>query len=130
MYNKEKEKERILQMLKDTSQYEVKYTKEDNFLRAIEFALDEVREFEEEYNKFISRVSHLQVFQDVVKEPLTKSMGKWVQNLKYLIEKNYTKEDREKMPADVLKQVKSTQDRRINLLKNVARTYFHRPKPD
>lgn len=127
MYDKEEQKTRILGMLKDTSQDEIKYNKDQNFLRAIEFALDEVQELEQQYRKFVQSVSHLEVFHEMVREPLDKDMSKMVQNLKYLIEKNYTKEDKEKMPQEVLSQVKATQDRRINLLKKIALRYFHRP---
>lgn len=128
MYDMEKEKELLLEVLKNTSQEEVKYTKQENFLRAIDFALSEVEELEKEFQAFVGRVSHLEVFQAMVKEPLTKDMDKTVGNLKYLIEKNYSKEDKEKMPQDVLEQVLATQQRRVNLLQNVARRYFHRPK--
>lgn len=130
MYDAEKEKQNVLGMLREASQEEIKYTKDENFKRAVSFATDEVLEFEQLFNKFISDVSHLEVFQDSIKEPLTKDMGKMIHNLKYLIEKNYTAEDKEKMPAEVLQQVRASQEKRINLLKKVARRYLSPPKQD
>lgn len=130
MYDAEKEKQNVLGMLREASQEEIKYTKDENFKRAVSFATDEVLEFEQLFNKFISDVSHLEVFQDSIKEPLTKDMGKMIHNLKYLIEKNYTAEDKEKMPAEVLQQVRASQEKRITLLKKVARRYLSPPKQD
>ena len=128
MYNKEQEKIKVLGILKEISQSEVQYTKELNFQRAISIALDEVDEFERKYDQFIADVSHLEVFHDALKEPLTKDIKQMIENLKYLIQKNYTQEDKVKMPQDVLNQIRSTQERRIQLLKKVARRYLSRPK--
>lgn len=130
MYDKEQEKAKVLGVLKEASQDEIKFTKDQNFFRAIDFALGEVDELNQEFNRFMDRVQHLEVFQESVKDPLVKDMSKLMETLRYLIEKNYTPEDKVKMPKDVLDQVKATQDRRINLLKRVARKYFHRPKPN
>lgn len=126
MYNGYEEREKILEMIKNSSQDEMKFTKNENFFRAIDFALDELNELENEFNKFIQSVEHLEVYQEMVKEPLVKDTTRMIQNLKYLIEKNYTKEDQASMPSEVLQQVKATQDRRIKLLQNVAKKYFHR----
>ena len=130
MYDAEKEKKEILGMLEQASQVEIKFTKQENFKRAVAFATDEVLEFEQKFNQFINDVSHLEVFQDAIKEPLTQDMGKMIHNLKYLIEKNYTAEDKDKMPAEVLQQVRASQEKRVNLLKKVARRYLSRPEQD
>lgn len=123
-------KEFMLGMLRKSSQEEIQFTKDQNFIRAIDFALEEVEELQQQYVKFIQSVQHLVVFQEIVKEPLTKDMQKMTQNIKYLIEKNYTKEDRDKMPIEILGQVKSSQEKRLKLLTDVARKYFHHPKKD
>lgn len=130
MYNKDEEKKKMLGMLQSASQDEIQYTKQQNFERAVSLALDEMTELEQEYNRFISRVSHLEVFQHAVKEPLTHDMSKMLQNLKYLIEKNYTKDEKEKMPENVLEQVRATQQKRVELLQKVARRYLSKPKKD
>lgn len=128
MYNREEERLKILSILHEVSQTEVPYTKELNFQRAISLALDEVHEIEQRYNQFIADVSHLEVFHDALKEPLTQDAGQRFNNLKYLIEKNYTQEEKSNMPQDVLNQIRSTQERRIQLLKKVAKRYLSRPK--
>jgi hypothetical protein len=125
MYDVAKEKEKILSIVKDVAKIEVKYTKEQNFFRAISFALDEVNEAEKSYLNFMDSISHLVIFEEMVQGQLHTDMQKLFQNLRYLIEKNYTQGDKQKMPEDVLNQVKATQDRRIELLKKVARKYFH-----
>jgi hypothetical protein len=130
MYDKEKQKKKVLEILKAVSQDEIKFTKQQNFERAITLALDELQELEQQYQQFMKNVDHLVVFQEAFKEPLTRDMNKMFQNLKYLIEKNYTKEETEKMPEEVLQQVKATQERRIQLLRKVARKYLSRPKQD
>jgi hypothetical protein len=78
----------------------------------------------------MNEVSHLEVFQHAIKEPLTKDMEKMIQNLKYLITKNYTKEETENMPENVQKQVRATQEKRYELFRKVARRYLTRPKQD
>ncbi|MGV7000265.1 hypothetical protein ACWA2C_16390 [Priestia megaterium] len=128
MYDKEKQKEMVLQLLKESSQSEIQYTKQQNFERAISIAVDEVKEIKEEFDKFVSSVSHLEVFQATIKEPLTRDMSKMLENLQYLIEKNYTQEDKQKMPETVLEQVRASQEKRIDLLKRVAKRYLSRPK--
>lgn len=128
MYDKEQQKEMVRQLLKDSSQSEIQYTKQQNFERAISIAVDEVKEIRTEFDKFISNVSHLEVFQATIKEPLTRDMSKMLENLQYLIEKNYTQEDKQKMPETVLEQVRASQQKRIDLLKRVAKRYLSRPK--
>jgi hypothetical protein len=128
MYNKEEQRLIVLEMLRKSSQNEVQYTKQQNFERAVSFALDEIKELEQQFNQFVNSVSHLEVFQDAVKEPLTQDMSKMIQNLRYLVEKNYTKEEKEKMPENVLNQVRATQERRVELLKKIARRYLSRSK--
>jgi hypothetical protein len=127
MHDKAKEKEKVLGILRMISQDEMKFNKQQNFERAIAIALDEVNDFERLFRLFISDVSHLEVFQQSIKEPLTRDMEKMIHNLRYLIEKNYTKEDKASMPENVLNQVRATQDKRFNLLKKVAQKYLHRP---
>lgn len=130
MYNKEQAKSSVLGVLKQVSQEEVKFTKQENFERAIQLANDEVDDFEKLYNKFMNDVSHLEVFQHAIKEPLTRDMDKMLQNLRYLIVKNYTKQETENMPENVQNQVRATQEKRYELLGKVARRYLNRPKQD
>lgn len=126
MYDKEEQKQKVLEVLRSSSQGEIQYTKKQNFERAVSIAVDEVNDLKHEFDRFISRVSHLEVFQDSIKEPLTHDMTKMLENLKYMIEKNYTKEEKEQMPENVLNQVRATQQRRVELLQKVARRYLAR----
>jgi hypothetical protein len=130
MYSKEEEKQKILGMLRLSSQGEMQFTKQQNFQRAIEFAVDELNELEYAFEKFISEVSHLEVFQTSLKEPLTNDVSKHLQNLKYLIQRNYTDEEKNKMPQEVLNQVRATQQRRVEILQQVARRYLSKPRTD
>lgn len=115
-------------MLRASSQGEVQNNKQQNFQRAISLAKDELDDFEKIFNKFISDVSHLEVFQYAFKEPLTRDVEKMVQNLRYLVERNYSKEETENMPEEVLNQVKASQDKRFELLKRIAVRYLQKPK--
>lgn len=128
MYNKEIEKSRVLGMLKASSQGEIQNNKQQNFQRAISLAKDELDDFEKIFNKFISDVSHLEVFQHAFKEPLTRDVEKMAQNLRYLVERNYSKEETENMPEEVLNQVKASQEKRFELLKRIAVRYLQKPK--
>jgi hypothetical protein len=130
MYNREEERATVLKLLRESSQVEMQYTKQQNFERAVSLAMDEVKEIEQEFNRFLGRVSHLEVFQHTMKEPLTQDVSKHLQNLSYMITKNYTKEEKESMPYEVLEQVKATQDKRVDLLQKVARRYLSKAKRD
>jgi|GEM_PF-6109929 len=129
MHDKDQQRKKVQEILQQFSHYEVQYNKQQNFERAVMLALDETQELENEFRQFIQRIEHLEVFQ-FIKESFMKDMQKKIQNLKYLIEKNYTKEETEKMPEEVYRQVKASQERRIELLKKVAQKYLSRPKQD
>lgn len=121
-------KQEVLEILKKVSQDEIKFNKEENFKRAVHFAIDELEEFENELSIFLGRVQHLELYQEIIKEPLLTNMNKITTDLRYLIEKNYTKEEREKMPENVYNQVKKSQEKRIELLKKVAKRYLSKAK--
>lgn len=124
MYDKQVVREKVLNMLNDFSQSEIQFSRQQNFHRAISFALDEVTEMEQAFDKFVQSVSHLELFKEVVQEPLSKESSRVFKNLRYLIEKNYTKEETEKMPQNVFSSVQSSQQRRVELLQKVARKYL------
>ncbi len=130
MYDKEQMRSKVLELLKENSQDEIKNIKQENFERAISIALDEIDEFERFFNQFMDDVKHLEVFQHAIKEPLEQDIYKITSHLKYLIEKSYTKEETEKMPETVFEQVRVSQERRIDLLRRVAKRYLSRPKSD
>ncbi len=130
MYDKEQMKSKVFDLLKDATHHEMKFSKQENFERAISLAIDEILEFESIYNRFITDASHLEVFQHSIKGPLETDVNNMISHLKYMVEKNYTKEEVNKMPEEVLKQVRATQEKRIHLLKNVARRYLFHPQSD
>ncbi|MBU5262024.1 hypothetical protein [Bacillus atrophaeus] len=127
MYNKEEEKQKVLSWLKQSSQQENKFTKKQNFARAISFALGEVDEFQEELNIFLSKVSHLQVYQEMIKDPFTKYTESSLKDLRYLIEKNYSDEEIQAMPKETYNQLRVAQEKRIELLRKVAQQYIATP---
>ncbi|PFV35743.1 MULTISPECIES: hypothetical protein [Bacillus cereus group] len=124
MYDKQLVREKVLKMLNEYSPSEKQFTREENFHRAVSFALDEVTEMEQAFDKFVQSVGHLELFKEVVHQPLTKEGTRVFQNLRYLIEKNYTKEETQKMPENVFNQVQSSQQRRVELLQKVAKKYL------
>ncbi|UYX56045.1 hypothetical protein M3Y14_34250 (plasmid) [Bacillus thuringiensis] len=124
MYDKQLVREKVLKMLNEYSQDEKQFTKQENFHRAVSFALDEVTEMEHAFEKFIQSVGHLELFKEVAQQPLTKEGSRIFQNLRYLIERNYTKEETQKMPENVFNQVQSSQQRRVELLQKVAKKYL------
>lgn len=130
MYNKEQERASILGVVRELAQSEVKFTKQQNFERAISLAKDELAEFDMYFKKFVTDVSHLEVFRDSIKEPLTKDVSKLSQSIEYLITRNYTQAERESMPHEVQQQVKATQERRFTLLRKVAQRYLRKPQTD
>lgn len=128
MHDVQKEKEKILNLMNHISSYENKMSKNELFQQSIQFALDEVNEMEQEFNQFIQRVSHLEVFQEFLKHSLIDNFDKVSSNLKYMITKNYTQEEKDNMPFEVLQQVQSTQEKRMRLLQNIARKYLSSQK--
>jgi hypothetical protein len=128
MYNREEEKAIMLSLVRTLGQEEVKFNKQQNFERAIELALDEISELEQKLHQFVADVDHLEVFQHSMKESLTREMDKMISGLRYLITKSYTQVEKDNMPAEVLEQVRITQQRRMELLKKVAMRYLVKPK--
>lgn len=127
MYNKAEEKQKVLSWIKQSSQQENHFTKKQNFARAISFALGEVDEFQEELNRFLSRVSHLQVYQEMIKDPFRKYTENSLKDLKLLIEKNYSDEEIQAMPKETFNQLRLAQEKRMDLLRKVAQVYIVTP---
>lgn len=130
MYNREEEKAFVLSLVQSMAQDNMKFTKQQNFERAIAFANDELAEFKMHFDRFVADVSHLEVFQHSFKEPLTHDVEKLLQSVHYLVSKNYTQAEKEAMPQEVITQVLATQERRFDLLGKIARRYLARPKKD
>lgn len=124
LFDAEKERLKVLSILDEISQDEIKITKSELFKNSINVALDEMDEFEKEFKKFVNNVSHLEVYKEIIHNPLTRDVEKMIKNVRFLIEKNYTKEEKEHMPIEILQQVQASQERRMRLLQNVARRYF------
>ena len=127
MYIKEEEKTFMLHVVRELSKDHVKFNQQQNFERAISLAQDEIQEFEALFTKFVNDVSHLEVFQYSIKEPLTRDITKMVSNISYLVNKSYSQEEKDSMPEEVLNNVRATQQKRYELLKNIAQRYIARP---
>jgi hypothetical protein len=123
-YDAQQEKQRLYDLLSPVADQEKQLTKKHLFNISVGIALDEIDEFEKEYKKFLEKVNHLQVYQEVIKQPLVNNMDKIIRDLRFLIEKNYTEEELEKMPADVYEQVVKSQKQRVEILKKVANIYL------
>ncbi|MCD7911051.1 hypothetical protein KC480_05865 [Bacillus velezensis] len=130
MYSKEGEKQKVLSWLKQSSSQERNFTKKQNFVRAISFALGEVDEFEEELKRFLSNVSHLQVYQEMIRDPFSKYMQSSLKDLRYLIEKNYSEDEIQAMSKETHNQLKMAQQKRVVLLRKVAQQYITLPNED
>lgn len=127
MYDKSQERAKVLSIVQSFREYDIKFTKQQNFERAVQLSLDELEEFNQAFDRFIQDVSHLEVFQHSLKDQLIQDKERLAKGVSYLISKNYSKAEKENMPHDVLVQVESTQRRRFDLLKRVAVRYLSRP---
>lgn len=124
MYQPEQEKSRIYQILKPALEIEGQTKKQRYFKESMKFALEEVDELFSEYVRFIERVSHLHVFNEVIKTPLDTNMQQIIRDLRFMITKNYEPAELEQMPHDVYQQVVQAQNQRVEILKKIARTYI------
>lgn len=123
-YDPQQEKQKIYQILSQFQEHEQQMDKRKYLRMSIDLALDELREFEQLYHRFLEEIKHLVIYQEIIKDPLVRNMEHLLRDLRYLIEKNYTKEELEKMPADVYQQVVQSQKLRAELLKKIAKKYL------
>jgi hypothetical protein len=124
IFSPESEKKRIFELLSPALDEERQQNKQNYLKKATAIALDEVQELKKEYELFISRIQHLQVFQQVIQQPLESNMQNILRDLRFMLEKNYTQEELERMPSDVYQQVVQSQKQRVDILKKIARTYL------
>lgn len=127
-YNRDVQKEEVLALLRKVAQESPKNTKLENFHKAVGFAVDEIHEFRQQFDKFIDSVSHLQVFQDFIEKPLTADIKKLTDSAEYLVTKNYTKEEKENAPSQMLEQINASQEKRAMFLQRIARKYLGKKK--
>lgn len=123
-YNREEEKNRIYEMLSESKVEEFYHDKKQLFKDAVYFALSEYRELAKSYDNFFKSVDHLVIFQYLIKDRVMKDTINMMKEIKFLIEKQYTKEELEHMPTPVYDQVLETQRQRADLLKKIAETYL------
>ncbi|GAK41945.1 hypothetical protein TCA2_4437 [Paenibacillus sp. TCA20] len=90
--------------------------------KAIEYALNELKEYEQHMQK-----SHSELSNNVICAHVDKSFMKVLDNLvttaTFLIEKDYSEEELNEMPAAVHKDVVASQQVRAELLRKIAKKY-------
>ncbi|WP_067923885.1 hypothetical protein [Alicyclobacillus shizuokensis] len=124
MYDKEVERQKAYAFVSKNLQLEEDLDKKQKFQRAIDFAMDEVAEFEQLLEDFKKRVGHLHVYRLILAPHFEEFMQHSLKSLRTLIEKNYTQEELDQMPESVYNQVVEIQKKRVELLRNIAKTYF------
>jgi NifB/MoaA-like Fe-S oxidoreductase len=123
-YDPQQEKQKIYEILSQFQEHEQQMEKRKYLKMSIALALDELEEFEQLYRRFLKEVGHLVVYQEIIKDPLVRNMENLLRDLRFLIEKNYTKEELEQVPSDVYQQIIQSQKQRAELLKKIARKYL------
>ncbi|OXB94865.1 hypothetical protein [Parageobacillus galactosidasius] len=123
-YDPQQEKQKIYEVLSQFQEHEQQMEKRKYLKMSITLALDELEEFEQLYRRFLKEVGHLVVYQEIIKDPLVRNMENLLRDLRFLIEKNYTKEELEQVPSDVYQQIIQSQKQRAELLKKIARKYL------
>lgn len=127
-FNPNREKERVQEILKQNEKYEKQYKNKNLLKKSIQIALEEVDEFEKYYYEFISNISHLVIFKELIQSPIEVNMEKIIKDLRFLMAKNYSKEELEKMPDDVYQQVVQNQKQRADILKKIVKTYLSKER--
>ena len=123
-YDPQQEKQKIYEILSQFQEHERQMEKRKYLKMSIELALDELEEFEKIYRRFLKEVQHLVVYQEIIQDPLVRNMENLLRDLRFLIEKNYTKEELDKVPTDVYQQIVQSQKQRAELLKKIAKKYL------
>jgi predicted ATP-dependent protease len=123
-YDPNQEKEKIYEWLSQFRDYEKQIEKKQYIQRSIQLALEEMDEFEQLYQQFLRSVQHLVVYQSLIRDPLATNMDHMIKSIRFLIEKNYTKEELDRVPEDVYQQIIKSQKQRADLLKAIATRYF------
>lgn len=124
MFNPTVERERVYNLLSQASVENQHLSKKELFDESIVFALSEYMELAKHYDDFFKAVDHLVIYNHMLKENVLKDTINMMRELKHLIEKNYEKDELEKMPPSVYDQVLHSQKERADLLKKVAETYL------
>jgi hypothetical protein len=123
-YDPQQEKLKIYEILSQFQEHEQQMEKRKYLKMSIALALDELEEFEQLYRRFLKEVKHLVIYQELIKDPLVRNMENLLRDLRFLIEKNYTKEELEQVPTDVYQQIVQSQKQRAELLKKIAKKYL------
>lgn len=123
-YDPLEERDRIYELLSVSKIEDNHLAKKELFDESITFALSEYQELAISYDNFFKSINHLVIFNHAIKGKVMKETINMLRELKFLIEKNYEKEELEKMPTAVYDQVLHTQKQRADLLKQVAETYL------
>lgn len=123
-YDPHQEKEKVYEALSKAYLEGNQLKKEEIFEKAISIALDELKEFTIKFDEFFKSVSHLVVFEDLMKDLLVKGAKQYISDAKYLIEKNYTTEELDAMPEEIYSKVLRTQRSRRDLLQKISKKYI------
>ncbi|WDI05226.1 hypothetical protein PUW25_25800 (plasmid) [Paenibacillus urinalis] len=90
--------------------------------KTIEYALNELKEYEQHVRKAHSEMNG-NVIQAHAGESFIKTLDNFVSSATFLIQKDYSEEELNQMPASVHKDVIASQEVRAKLLRNIANKY-------
>jgi|SRR5699024_2942266 len=125
MFDSQKEKDKIYEMLSSTKVEENHFNKQELAERAISIAMDEYEELAYSFNDFFNSISHLVIYQKEMNEALQQFVSQFMNNTRNLIQRNYSKEELESLPSDLYDHVLESQQRRSELLKEIINTYIN-----
>ena len=125
MFDSQKEKDKIYEMLSSTKVEENHFNKQELAERAISIAMDEYEELAYSFNDFFNSISHLVIYQKEMNEALQQFVSQFMNNTRNLIQRNYSKEELESLPSDLYDRVLESQQRRSELLKEIINTYIN-----
>lgn len=123
MFDPQEERLRVYDMLVPLIEEERDLKKEQIIKKSITIALEELKEFEESFRKFLKSVDHLLIYKEVIRQPLVKNIDILIKDLAMMVERNYTSDELDKMSREVYNQVIRQQKQRLDLLKKIANTY-------
>jgi spore coat protein CotH len=121
-YDPSHEKEKILLYLQEQNEYVL--DKKQMMHNAILFAVEQFDELKLKTDQFIQHISHLDVYQHLIKDKFEKGIFQMIDHAKMFIEHNYEEEELSMLSKKELHDVIHSQKKRYELLKIIAKKHY------
>lgn len=125
MFDPNREKERVYELLSSSKVDEIHFTREELLQKSLDIAKDEYDELVKAYANLYKSINHLVISQQPIHLSLMKEVEQRLRNIKEFIEKTYTREELDQMPDHVYSTIVHTQKDRAEYLKKIANTYLN-----